>query len=123
MVVPRVFSAEGVGPFDQVDWESRTAEIKDERGRVIFQQAGCEILPANRSYAAKLGRGAVLAPETRLAADFGVSRTTVRKALAELERRAIAQALAKHAGNVTYAAAELGITRTSLYRRMEKHGL
>ena len=43
--------------------------------------------------------------------------------LAELEKQAIAQALARHAGNVTHAAAELGITRTSLYRRMEKHGL
>ena len=30
MVVPRVFSTEGVSPFDQVDWELRTAEIKDE---------------------------------------------------------------------------------------------
>jgi DNA-binding NtrC family response regulator len=43
--------------------------------------------------------------------------------LAELEKQAIVQALARHAGNVTYAAQELGITRTSLYRRMEKHGL
>src|SRR3954454_24140977 len=43
MVVPRVFSTEGVSPFDQVDWDLRTAEIKDERGRVIFQQTGCEI--------------------------------------------------------------------------------
>ena len=43
--------------------------------------------------------------------------------LAELEKQAIALALARHAGNVTYAAQELGITRTSLYRRMEKHGL
>lgn len=43
--------------------------------------------------------------------------------LLELERRAIAAALARHGGNVTHAAAELGITRTSLYRRMEKHGL
>ena len=43
MVVPRVFSTEGVKPFDQVDWELRTAEIKDERGRVIFQQTACEI--------------------------------------------------------------------------------
>jgi DNA-binding NtrC family response regulator len=43
--------------------------------------------------------------------------------LAELEKQAIAQALARHGGNVTYAAQELGITRTSLYRRMEKHGL
>jgi ribonucleoside-diphosphate reductase alpha chain len=43
MAVPRVFSSEGVSPFDQVDWELRTAEIKDERGRVIFQQTGCEL--------------------------------------------------------------------------------
>ena len=43
MVVPRVFSTEGISPFDQVDWDLRTAEIKDERGRVIFQQVDCEI--------------------------------------------------------------------------------
>src|SRR3954467_15108516 len=43
MVVPRVFSAEGVSPYDQVDWDLRTAEIKDERGRLIFQQVNCEI--------------------------------------------------------------------------------
>jgi DNA-binding NtrC family response regulator len=43
--------------------------------------------------------------------------------LAELERQAIVQALERHGGNITYAAQELGITRTSLYRRMEKHGL
>src|SRR4051812_16637297 len=43
MVVPRVFSTEGVSPFDQVEWELRTAEIKDEKGRAIFQQLDCEI--------------------------------------------------------------------------------
>ena len=43
MVVPRVFSTEGASPFDQVDWEIRTAEIKDEKGRLIFQQVDCEI--------------------------------------------------------------------------------
>jgi DNA-binding NtrC family response regulator len=43
--------------------------------------------------------------------------------LADLERQAIVAALARHDGNVTHAAADLGITRTSLYRRMEKYGL
>src|SRR3954471_18914172 len=43
MVVPRVFSMEGVSPFDQVEWDLRTAEIKDEKGRAIFQQFDCEI--------------------------------------------------------------------------------
>ena len=48
MTVPRVFSTEGLSPFDQVDWELRTAEIKDERGRAIFQQIDCEV-PRNWS--------------------------------------------------------------------------
>ena len=39
------------------------------------------------------------------------------------ERRIIERALAKHAYNISTAAAELGLTRGSLYRRMEKHGL
>ncbi|MBV8383740.1 MAG: vitamin B12-dependent ribonucleotide reductase, partial [Planctomycetaceae bacterium] len=43
MEIPRVFSTEGVSPFDLVDWDLRTAEIKDERGRVIFRQTDCEI--------------------------------------------------------------------------------
>ncbi len=43
MAVPRVFSTQGVSPYDQVEWTSRAAEIKDERGRLIFQQLGCEI--------------------------------------------------------------------------------
>ena len=43
MVVPRVFSTEGVSPYDQVEWDRRTAAIKDEKGRVIFEQADCEI--------------------------------------------------------------------------------
>ncbi len=43
--------------------------------------------------------------------------------LADLERQAIVGALERHAGNVSHAARELGITRTSLYRRMGKYGL
>ena len=43
MEIPRVFSTEGVSPFDQIDWDFRTAEIKDERGRALFQQTDCEI--------------------------------------------------------------------------------
>ena len=43
MVVPRVFSTDGVSPYDQVEWDRRSAEIKDERGKVIFQQTDCEI--------------------------------------------------------------------------------
>jgi DNA-binding NtrC family response regulator len=40
-----------------------------------------------------------------------------------LEKRAIARALALYDGNVSHAAAALGLTRPALYRRMERHGL
>ncbi|MBN1559389.1 sigma-54-dependent Fis family transcriptional regulator, partial [candidate division KSB1 bacterium] len=43
--------------------------------------------------------------------------------LEDIERTIIRQVLGKCKGNVSHAAKELGLTRTSLYRRMEKHGL
>jgi two-component system, NtrC family, response regulator HydG len=43
--------------------------------------------------------------------------------LEEIEKQIIQKALLKFEGNVSKAAKELGLTRTSLYRRMEKHGL
>ena len=43
--------------------------------------------------------------------------------LDEMEKDAIEKALLKHGFNISRAAAELGLTRASLYRRMEKHGI
>jgi DNA-binding NtrC family response regulator len=43
--------------------------------------------------------------------------------LDEVEKAAITKALHLHNGNISKAADELGLTRASLYRRMEKYGL
>ena len=43
--------------------------------------------------------------------------------LDRMERETIHKALRKHGFNISHAAKELGLTRASLYRRMEKHGL
>lgn len=43
--------------------------------------------------------------------------------LEEMEKKIIKKAISKTGGNITRAAEELGLTRTSLYRRMEKYGL
>ena len=43
--------------------------------------------------------------------------------LEEIERAAIRRALAKHGGNITHAAEALGLTRRTLYRRIEAYGL
>jgi transcriptional regulator of acetoin/glycerol metabolism len=43
--------------------------------------------------------------------------------LDEIERTKVKNTLSKHQGNISKAAKELGLTRTSLYRRIEKYGL
>lgn len=61
--------------------------------------------------------------------DFLLSRSLTRGPanntlnLDEVEKAAIAKALQMHNGNISKAADELGLTRASLYRRMEKYGL
>jgi DNA-binding NtrC family response regulator len=43
--------------------------------------------------------------------------------LDDIEKQVIEKVLKQSQGNITQAAQDLGLTRTSLYRRMEKHGL
>ena len=54
------------------------------------------------------------APAARRAHDLNLDRA---------EKQLVEEALKKHGYNISLAAAELGLTRASLYRRMEKHGL
>jgi two-component system, NtrC family, response regulator HydG len=64
-------------------------------------------------------------------ADFFFNRTMVNAGnansgtlnLDEVEKNAIKRAIELHDGNISKAADELGLTRASLYRRMEKYGL
>lgn len=41
--VTRVFSDAKVNPFDQIEWDKRTAEITDDSGKVIFKQENVEV--------------------------------------------------------------------------------
>jgi two-component system, NtrC family, response regulator HydG len=67
--------------------------------------------------------------ETLQESDFLLSRTLTASTsnhtlnLDEVEKSAIVKALQMHNGNISKAADELGLTRASLYRRMEKYGL
>ncbi len=51
----------------------------------------------------------------------GIDPTTMN--LDDMEKQLIMKALNKHYGNITEAAQELGLTRASLYRRLEKYNL
>jgi DNA-binding NtrC family response regulator len=50
-------------------------------------------------------------------------REAEAQTLDQLEKDAIERALARAAGNISVAAASLGLSRPALYRRMSKHGL
>ena len=43
--------------------------------------------------------------------------------LEEVEKHLIQRVLARHAGNVSHAASALGLSRSALYRRLQKFGL
>ncbi|HEX8193044.1 MAG TPA: response regulator [Allosphingosinicella sp.] len=64
---------------------------------------------------------ALVAAVTAAAARTRGARTPLP--LDELERRAVAQALERHNGNIAQAALALGVSRPALYRKIEKHGL
>lgn len=70
---------------------------------------------ANRDFMAKVRRALALGKEAAKADDV--------EPLDATERQAIAKALRHANGNLSAAAQLLGITRQSLYRRMEKFGI
>lgn len=65
---PRVFSSEGVSPFDQVRWQKRTASISDDKGGVLFEQTNVKVpeswsMLATNVVASKYFYGKVGTPE------------------------------------------------------------
>jgi len=41
--IPRRFTRPGSHPFDGISWELRTANLSNEKGEIIFEQAGVEV--------------------------------------------------------------------------------
>jgi ribonucleoside-diphosphate reductase alpha chain len=65
---PRIFTREGVHPYDEIEWELRDAVIKNEKGEVAFEQRNVEVPAfwsqlATNVVAQKYFRGMVGSPE------------------------------------------------------------
>ena len=43
LIVERYFTRAGMHPFDEVEWETRTASIQNEKGQTIFEQRNVEV--------------------------------------------------------------------------------
>ncbi|MBW0000821.1 MAG: vitamin B12-dependent ribonucleotide reductase [Verrucomicrobia bacterium] len=50
----RVFSREEISPFEEIEWERRTAEITEDSGKVIFRQENVEVPKAWSALATKI---------------------------------------------------------------------
>ena len=71
-----------------------------------------------------MARGPLLEPgDLGLRPASGGAPAMEQMTLDEVERVLIQKALARHAGNVSDAAKTLGLSRSALYRRLERHGL
>src|SRR6202453_2055785 len=50
----RVFSQKAIAPFDEIEWDLRTAEITDDSGKTIFKQENVEVPKSWSALATKI---------------------------------------------------------------------
>jgi DNA-binding NtrC family response regulator/tetratricopeptide (TPR) repeat protein len=116
------------------DWPGNVRQLTNEIQRIIARaEDGTIITPDHLSPELRhtsvpvTGANSLMAPSVGLAANAAAQAIaqglTLADAMAELERRMIAEALRKHNGNISRAARELGLTRRGLYLKLGRHDL
>lgn len=99
------------------DWPGNVRALRHALERaVILARDGVALEPADFALTPAAPRIAPAAVVMTAAAPDDLN-------LERVERRLVEEALKKHGYNISLAAAELGLSRAALYRRMEKHGL
>jgi DNA-binding NtrC family response regulator len=102
------FSEPALSALRRYPWPGNVRELNHVIERAVLMARGSAIEPADLRLTAAPSPGAERRPP---------------QTLDEMEVEAIKAALARHDGNVVSAAEELGMSRSALYRRMEKFGL
>jgi DNA-binding NtrC family response regulator len=107
-VLPEALAARLAG----YDWPGNVRALRHAAERAVILASGVAFV--DDDFPLPQRSSPVAATPAATDADMNLERS---------ERRMIERALQKHAWNISTAASELGLTRASLYRRMEKHGL
>jgi DNA-binding NtrC family response regulator len=102
------FSEAALSALRRYPWPGNVRELSHVVERAVLMTHGSAISPAD------------LRLDSAPAAGSGDHHAMTMDAI---EQAAIRASLARHAGNVMAAADELGMSRSALYRRMEKFGL
>ncbi len=103
-----VFAADATRALRQHTWPGNVRELQNRIKRAVIMCDGKRITPQDL----ELNVSGEASPGTSL-----------REARARLERDLIRQTLRRHSGKITSAAAELGISRPTLYEMMDKLGV
>jgi ribonucleoside-diphosphate reductase alpha chain len=79
LIFTRRFTPEGVSPYDELEWEQRTASINDSKGNTIFEQRNVEVpvdwsMTATNIVASKYLHGRLGTPERETGVRQLVSR-------------------------------------------------
>src|SRR5580698_8326212 len=77
--VKRIFTKAGGHPFDDVEWETRTASIHNDKGKAIFEQRNVEVpkdwsQTATNIVASKYFHGKIGSPERETSVRQLISR-------------------------------------------------
>jgi len=106
----RTFSTDAETALRQYDWPGNVRALRHAVERAVILAPGDSVEPRD------------LQLDYSSPADASAPAATVLN-LEQVEKETIERALHKHGFNISHAAKELGLTRASLYRRMEKHGI
>jgi len=111
---PIKLSADVADALEAYDWPGNVRELCN----VIESEAS--LLPPEEDVISRVPRSLLQSPSRPVerAASTGEVLT-----LEEVERRACAEALQHHSGNVARAAQALGVAKTTLYAKMKRYGL
>jgi len=105
-----VFAPDALRAMNRYSWPGNVRELQNRVKRGVIMAGGSR----------------VSAKDLELDQDNGLaasSATTLRQAREHVEREMVKQALKKNSGKITSAAADLGISRPTLYELMEKLGI
>ncbi len=111
------------------DWPGNVRQLCNEVQRVVARaEDGMIITPDHLSPELKRTSAPITAPAASVtpinsAATAINEGLSLADAMADLERRMIAEAMRKHNGNISRAARELGLTRRGLYLKLERYQL
>ncbi|MHC4914432.1 MAG: sigma-54-dependent transcriptional regulator [Planctomycetota bacterium] len=115
-------SAETLELMGAYGWPGNIRELENALERAAILAKSGEILPEHLPPEVRSGPAELLRPASD-PSGAGLGLTAVPRRLADIEREAIQAALMRSAGNLSRAARELGVSRTSLYDRIARYGL